>query len=491
MADQQRTFNEELDLTKDPVQLDILNTSVAEVLPLSDDYSGNIQFDIRNTRDLHYIDLSKIELEVEFALQYQDAANNNRWTNINGDEDHAGLVNNIIHSAFSNVEVKLNNTVVTDSEKTYGYLAYLAKLTGHDAVHLEDTQGRLIGWGKDEAGDMDTTTVKFPTKFGTGTVFSKAISTSSSETLHTFVKSRDYRGNGLGIRRNCFFYKDSNNAWQYKNAVLRDKFMCVPFNQKKFLPYRVNMFITLERTNNDFVTMQDTSSAGTDGKEYHLKIVRAKLYVPFVELNASKFRALEVQKMQVDRKIPLTRMIVLTRPIPSRTVHPIITNLFQGKPFPKRMLVGLVANIAEAGDKTKNPYNFGNWNIRHFQVFKNGVTFPTYPFKPDFAKENYAELYAALFDTLGSRWENLGLSVNYYDYGNGCTLIPFDLTGDRKGAEDDVDHIPEYGEITFDIMFKSGSNELPQVVTSLIVAAEYEDTMIIDGYGNVRCTWKG
>ena len=158
--------------------------------------------------------------------------------------------------------------------------------------------------------------------------------------------------------------------------------------------------------------------------------------------------------MQIERKFPLNRMVVFSRPIPAQTTHAYITNMFQGKPLPKRMLVGFVKNSAEAGEYDENPFNFGHHDIESFQVFKNGEAFPTFPYKLNFDDGKYMDLYAALFNTTGQRWENIGTVIDYDAFGKGFTLFPFDLTGDRKGSENDVDHMAEFGQIIFDFKFK-------------------------------------
>ena len=126
-------------------------------------------------------------------------------------------------------------------------------------------------------------------------------------------------------------------------------------------------------------------------------------------------------------------------------------------------------------------------NIDYFQVWKNSQGFPTYPLEPDFGTDQYREIYASLYDVVGSRWANIGSVINYKSMKSSFCLFPFDLTGDNKGFVDGVDHMPEFGSINFDIRFKRA---LPEVV-SMIVYAEYEDTMLIDEFENVRCTWQG
>ena len=81
---------------------------------------------------------------------------------------------------------------------------------------------------------------------------------------------------------------------------------------------------------------------------------------------------------------------------------------------------------------------------------------------------------------------NVGFHIDYDDYPQGFCLYRFDLTGDHK-TEEDTARIKEYGDITFDIVFKTA----PSAAVTLVVFAEYEEQIILDEFNNVRLSWDG
>ena len=67
-------------------------------------------------------------------------------------------VNNWLHSLFSQVDVYLNDTLVTPSSNTYPFRAYIDTVLSYGA-EAKNTQLTSQLWYKDTAGHMDATTV--------------------------------------------------------------------------------------------------------------------------------------------------------------------------------------------------------------------------------------------------------------------------------------------------------------------------------------------
>ena len=67
-------------------------------------------------------------------------------------------VNNWLHSLFSQVDVYLNDTLVTPSSNTYPFRAYVDTVLSYGA-EAKNTQLTSQLWYKDTAGHMDATTV--------------------------------------------------------------------------------------------------------------------------------------------------------------------------------------------------------------------------------------------------------------------------------------------------------------------------------------------
>ena len=200
----------------------------------------------------------------------------------------------IFHSLFQNVEVKLNQKTVTDSDQNHHYLAYQSY-----SPEFFETQGALFGWAKDEAGSMDSNTLEAATSFGEVSIAAASVIGVSSNTK--VVKSLDKPGNTMSWRTGCFFdnYDGSNT---YHDLVLFDKVMVTLFTQEKLLPYGIEIFLMLERDKSAFYLMSDTGNKATAAK---IEIKDIKLHVPYVKLSDPTFLSLETDKAGKSRRMPI------------------------------------------------------------------------------------------------------------------------------------------------------------------------------------------
>ena len=98
----------------------------------------------------------------------------------------------------------------------------------------------------------------------------------------------------------------------------------------------------------------------------------------------------------------------------------------------------------------------------------------------------YVKEFASVFDVANVRNVNVGFPINYNEYPKGFAFYGFDLTGDQTKDEDTA-HMREYGDITFDLVFKTAPTE----AITMVVFAEYEEELIFDPMNNVRVSWDG
>ena len=168
--------NEELALVPERLQVDLVNRQVIEILPLTSNLKDNISFRILNNINKHYIDVNNIFIELTLKLTKSDG------TDISKAEVKTGFINNIFHSLFQNVEVKLNQKTVTDSDQNYHYLAYLTNLMSYSPEFFE-TQGALFGWVMDESGSMDANTLVATTTKSTAIIRAASVIDSAYNTV--------------------------------------------------------------------------------------------------------------------------------------------------------------------------------------------------------------------------------------------------------------------------------------------------------------------
>ena len=98
----------------------------------------------------------------------------------------------------------------------------------------------------------------------------------------------------------------------------------------------------------------------------------------------------------------------------------------------------------------------------------------------------YVKEFASLFDVANVRNVNVGFPINYDEYPKGFAFYGFDLTGDQT-KDEDTSHLREYGDISFDVVFKTA----PAEAITMVVFAEYEEELILDGMNNIRVSWDG
>ena len=140
----------ELDLfTVPPTQNCIIASHVVEHQPTASlDSGGPIEFFIPGSGD-DYIDLANTMIHVQVKV-----------TQPNGNDLDAaapvGPVNNWLHSLWSQVDVSLNGTLVTQSSDTYAYRAYIETLLSH-GLGAKSTQLTNQLWYKDKASRMNAT----------------------------------------------------------------------------------------------------------------------------------------------------------------------------------------------------------------------------------------------------------------------------------------------------------------------------------------------
>jgi len=140
----------ELDLfTLPPTQTSIEMGDWVQYKPLAsltDD--SPIEFVVPGHGD-EYIDLSHTMLHLQAKIVKSDGSKLE-------DADKAGPVNNWLHSLFSQVDVYLNQRLVSSPGNTYAYRSYIETLLNYGPAAKKSHLTSAL-WFDDETGDMDST----------------------------------------------------------------------------------------------------------------------------------------------------------------------------------------------------------------------------------------------------------------------------------------------------------------------------------------------
>jgi len=141
--------NSELDLfAVQPTQTSIEEASVVEYHPISSLANrALIDFDIPGSGE-QYIDTNNIQLYVRAKIVQFGVGNNL------AEDSSVAPVNLLLHRLFSQVDVSLNGTLISNSTNTYPYRAMLETLLSYGS-NAKTSQLTSEMYYKDEAGGMD------------------------------------------------------------------------------------------------------------------------------------------------------------------------------------------------------------------------------------------------------------------------------------------------------------------------------------------------
>jgi hypothetical protein len=393
-------------------------SAIAHMLP--------IEFNVSGSGD-SYIDMNNTQLYVRAKI-----------TRANGDAidqtDQVAPVNLTMHSLFSEVDLKLNDTLVTSTNSTYPYRAYLETLLSF-SPDTKSSQLTSSLYYKDTASHMDET---------------------------------DPGGNNTGLQKRHSFFR--NGAVCDMTGQLHLD-LCF---QDRFIPSDVGLKLRLIRNKDAFCLM-----AAGGAPAYKLVIVDCKLYVRKVKLSPSVFLAHANALEKATMKFPIRRVVTKAFSVPTGNMDFNQENLFTGQ-LPTRLVVGFLENTAFNGSYAHNPFNFKHYNINQLKLYTDGQLQNTLrPLEPDFANNLYIREYMALYEGLCKMGRDEGLDIAREEYGSGYTIFVWDLTPDQ--SEGDHFNLSRDGTIRLEGKF---SQALPSTI-SIMCYAEFQNILEIDRSKNV------
>ncbi|GFU04554.1 uncharacterized protein F54H12.2 [Trichonephila clavipes] len=297
--------------------------------PLSNVFdNAPVEFHISGSAE-DYIDLSQTQLYVKAKIVKVDN------TPITKD-DTIGPVNLFLHSLFSQVDVSLNDRVVSNSSNTYPYRSYIETLLNH---------------GYD--------------------------SKTSQLTAELFYKDSDD-----GLKKRTEFFKESATV---------DMIGCIHsdlFHQDRLLLNLVDLKIKLIRSKPEFCLQ------GSEG--FKVVLDHVSLFIRKVRVNPGVILGHAKALEKTSAKYPINRVLCKVYSIPKGSMSFIQDNIFSGQ-MPKKLFVGCVDNEAFHGAFSKSPYEFKHFNLNFIGVYVDGQPVPHNPLELDFSKDQYIRAYQTLF----------------------------------------------------------------------------------------------
>lgn len=416
----------ELDLFSPPsIQTNILRNEEVAYKPITSlENQSVIEFACYGHGDA-YLDLSSINLCLKIKITKTDGTS---YTEV--DKDQPGIVNNMLHSLFHQVNISLNGKNINSSDGNYSYRAYIEQLLnyGHDAhkTHLE-----MSGWVLDS-------------------------------------KNLDNLNTNEGLKARSDITKNSSVIELY------GKLHADMLNQPLLLLNNVDLRIALTLNKPEFYLIADEKDASM------VKIIEATLYMKHVSINPNILIAHHKILENTTAKYYYKRTEIKSFTIASGTNSISLDNIVLGQ-LPTNLIFMMVDNDAYTGKKSKNPFNFKNNKIISFALYMNGVQIPNDPIFMDFTVGNcYSRAYSTLFASSGILHTSQGNLITKDMFKNGFFMLAFDLTPDMSSSAT-CSSLLSQGNLRIEARFGETINS----TKTCLVYLEYDATLEIDKNRNI------
>jgi hypothetical protein len=424
----------ELDLfTLPDTQTSVEGGITVNIQPHPNISTGPIQFDIPPDVKC-YLDPSQTILKLRCYIK-RDKKGDEGYMRT---DSNIGPVNNLLHSMFSQCEVSINGSKISNSNGSYAYEAYISNLLNYSAeskgTHLTNEL-----WYSDSPGQFENL----------------AISNEDAE------KKKVLTNRGFLMRRErCAVQNrvDEKHIFEMSGPIFSDI-----FKTNKYLPNNVEINIKLTRSKDSFCLM------GTD-ENFRIYVEEALLQVRKVFISPSVMHAHALAFEKSNAKYPFKHVEIKPISMPLQTKKTTLSTIHNGT-VPSRVIIGFVDTEAYVGSYTSNPFNFQNFTLESLGLKVSSQSEPySEPLLFNYEKFAAVEGYSTLFKN--EQFGNNGITYN--DYINGCALYSFDLTPDQ--CSNNHFNLLREGNLELEIIF----NKTPQKSITGILFLEFDSVLEIN-----------
>ena len=367
-----------------------------------------------------YIDMNNSYLHVKAKVTKNDGS-----APLAADVEFAP-VNYWMHSLFSQVDVLLNDTLVTPSENTYPYRAYIESTLNYGR-EAKETHLTSALYYQDTAEQLD----------------------SRDETL------------------NAGFKKRHDHAHQGRVVDMEGRLHCDIFHQNRLLMNGVDVKIRLIPSKSSFNLIGPAEN-------YRSIITHASFFARKIRLNPAvalaQAKALEI----APAKYPVKRVVVKTFTVPQGNASVVQDNLFLSQ-TPNRLVIGLVASDAFNGSIITNPFNFATHDVSFLSLYLDGKQVPSKPLQPNFAEGQFIRSYYNSMVASGLANRDAGSNISRDDFAGGFALYSLDLTPSLLD-DNELFELVKSGALRLEIKFSRAQN----ASLTVVVWAEMDNMIEID-----------
>lgn len=371
-----------------------------------------VEFNIESDPE-KWTDITTMTLHGKMGLRVKDTDGSWKFC----DTSHkVAPVNNAFQSAFSSVSIKINDTVIGETNgMTYPYGAYLQTLLSHNSDSLK--------------------TILKPRLFNRDTpVYFDNVS-----------QNKGWEGRWTE-------FHEGGRGWEWFHIPIHNDLMTI---KDKYLPPNIRLQVTFRRASDSFCLQKN------DDKEYKIVLDNLSLTLDRLEvepeINKKYFQNLKgsVPTFQ------FTQNVLKTYTVVKDSVDLSYYNIFFGNRLPDKVYLMMVDQDAFSGSITKNPYNFQHFNFTDAYLKHNSECEPNEPYSFGSLKR----CYQAFLENTGTGSLDLNtVPISLSDYKQGCCILAFNRTPGKKNG---VCHM-KGGQLSINLKTTTG---LPNNITVLVYAS--------------------
>ncbi|MCG8112750.1 MAG: hypothetical protein N0E59_18490 [Candidatus Thiodiazotropha taylori] len=365
-----------------PNQVAVLKRYFEDVRPISQ-YNGlnPLTFEMNLQGDV-YTDLSKSKLFLKVRILRSDGSRL-------GPDDLVSPVNLMFHAMFSEIDVRMNGSLVYSSGNFYPYVAYFHNLL-RESEHAKKTKLTEQLYYADTVGFFDET---------------------------------NPNGGNFGLFTRHQLGK-SSKLIEMAGHLIGDCLML-----DRYLVNGVKLGITLKRSSPKFCLMSTQDVAAT-GENYQVVIEDAFFRLYRLKINPAILVAHSKLLKSVSAKYPYTKRNVKCCNVPpNQTVFH--WDHISESPLPRFVIVAFCNNNGTAGSYLHSPFNFINCDLRVIALHVNGMSVPAEPidvFYDNAGTEGMRTLQ--VFDRFFESFVGHGINFDREDIGKGYAIYIFNLDPD-------------------------------------------------------------
>ena len=373
-----------------------------------------------------FLKLNEIELCVKVKLV--KATGDLDETKENG--DLVGVVNLTLHSLFSSMEIRLNDTPVGPSGYLYPYKAYFINLFSTTKTNKE-TEKELEGYIQDTGSNFDAL-------MKNGAVNDKGETTGFK-----------WASDNFGMLKRTERYSSNNTVILYGRPQI--DFL----NSKRVLIPWTEVTINMRRSSHAFALMaKKDSDAG-----FKLKIVEATLCCKYLKVEAPILDKIHRSLRTRAAIYPYFEHRMISYNIPSGSQSSVRDPL-SSSTVPEVVLIGLIGESRVVGRWEKNGLKFNHFNLQSVTLSINSQIVGSKPIV--FPKDSdYCEGYRRIYTDLPLCDSGLERTTFKEDY----FILPISLK--PQGINSPVSAPPRNGTLRLDLVFHEALTETVTVMVML------------------------